>query len=74
MRRDAGLLRLLGKGSVFLAFLVQLAAAARAFVPNVLYEPSRRFKIRKPEDYPPGVTLEPDHRLFVVREEDAVAA
>lgn len=67
-----GFLRLLGKGSVFLAFLVQLAAAARAFVPNVLYEPSRRFKIRKPQDYPQGVTLEPEHRLFVVREEDAL--
>jgi Rieske Fe-S protein len=63
-------LRLLGKGSVFLAFLVQIAAAARAFVPNVLYEPSRRFKIRRPQDYPQGVTLEADHRLFVVRQED----
>jgi menaquinol-cytochrome c reductase iron-sulfur subunit len=63
-------LRLLGKGSVALAFLVQLAAAARAFVPNVLYEPRRRFKLRKPKDYPPGVTFDPDRRLFVVREDD----
>jgi cytochrome b6-f complex iron-sulfur subunit len=65
-----GFLRLLGKGSVFLAFLVQIAAAARAFVPNVLYEPSRRFKVRKPKDYPQGITFDPDHRLFVVRAED----
>ena len=35
----AAFLRLLGKGSVVLAFLIQIAAAARAFVPNVLYEP-----------------------------------
>jgi menaquinol-cytochrome c reductase iron-sulfur subunit len=65
-----GFLRFLGKASVFLAFLVQIAAAARAFVPNVLYEPSRRFKVRKPKDYPQGVTFDPDHRLFVVRAED----
>ena len=63
-------LRLLGKGSVFLAFAMQVAAAARAFVPNVLYEPSRRFKLRQPKDYPQGVTFDPDHRLFVVRAED----
>ena len=62
-------LRLMGKGSVALAFLVQLVAAARAFVPNVLYEPSRRFKLRKPRDYPPGVTLNADRRVFVVRED-----
>ena len=71
MREDRrGFLRLVGKGSVALAFLIQLAAAARAFVPNVLYEPSRRFKLRKPKDYPPGVTFDPDRRLYVVREED----
>ncbi len=68
------ILRFLGKGSVFLAFLVQMAAAARAFVPNVLYEPSRRFKLRRLKDYPPGVTFDPDHRLFVIREEDALCA
>ena len=62
-------LRLLGKGSVALAFLVQLVAAARAFVPNVLYEPSRRFKLRKPRDYPPGVTFNADRRVFIVRED-----
>jgi cytochrome b6-f complex iron-sulfur subunit len=64
------LLRLAGKGAVFLAFLVQIAAAARAFVPNVLYEPSRRFKTRKPDRYPQGVTFNPERRLFVFREEN----
>ena len=65
-----GVLRLLGQGSVFLAFLVQIAAAARAFVPNVLYEPARRFKLRKPGDYPQGVTFSPERRLFVMRQDD----
>jgi cytochrome b6-f complex iron-sulfur subunit len=71
MRDDRrGFLRLMGKGSVVLAFLIQIAAAARAFVPNVLYEPLRRFKLRKPKDYPPGVTFNADRRLFVVRDGD----
>lgn len=65
-----GFLRLMGKGSVVLAFLIQIAAAARAFVPNVLYEPLRRFKLRKPKDYPPGVTFNADRRLFIVRDGD----
>lgn len=68
------LLRLAGKGSVFLAFLIQIAAAARAFVPNVLYEPSRRFKAKKPEDYPQGATFNADRRVFVFREEDRFRA
>ena len=65
-----GVLRILGKGSVATAFLIQLAAAARAFVPDVLYEPLRRFKLRKPADYPQGVTFDADRRLFVVRQDD----
>ncbi|HEY2386487.1 MAG TPA: Rieske 2Fe-2S domain-containing protein [Candidatus Binatia bacterium] len=69
-----GFLRFLGKASVLAAFLVQIAAAARAFVPNVLYEPSRRFKVRRPKDYPQGVTFDPDHRLFLIREQDAIYA
>jgi len=63
-------LRLLGKGSVAAAFLVQIGAALRALVPNVLYEPARRFKLRRSSDYPQGVTFDDARRLFVVREED----
>jgi cytochrome b6-f complex iron-sulfur subunit len=64
------LLRLLGKGSVAAAFFAQLAAAGRAFYPNILYEPPSRFKIKRPQDYPPGFTFDSAHRLFVVREAD----
>ena len=63
-------LRWLGKGSVVSAFLVQMVAAARAFVPNVLYEPPTRFKVKRPKDYPEGVTYDPERRLFVVRQQD----
>jgi len=37
-------------------------------VPRVLYEPSKKFKLGKPSEYPEGVTFVPSHRLFVVRE------
>jgi len=61
-------LRLLGKGSVVAAFIAQIGAAGRAFYPNILYEPPTRFKLKRPEEYPPGFTFDPEHRLFVVRE------
>ena len=61
------LLRWLGKGSVFAAFVAQIGAAARAFFPNVLYEPPTTFKLKQPQDYPQGYTFDSEHRLFVVR-------
>lgn len=64
-------LRVLGTGSVFVAFLAQVAAAARAIFPNVLYEPLKRFKIKRPQEYPQGYTFDPDRRLFVVRSGDS---
>ncbi len=43
-------------------------AAVRFLVPNVLYEPSQRFKAGKPEDYPDGsVTFLEDERVFLIR-------
>ena len=57
-----------GAGSVFLAFFAQIAGAIRAFIPNVLYEPSKRFKVGKPENYPEGSTFVADRRLFIIRE------
>ena len=43
-----------------------LAATLRFLVPNVLYEPSRRFDIGPPSDFPAGsVTFLPDRQLYV---------
>ncbi len=64
------ILRWLGKGSVAAAFAVQIGAAARAFFPNILYEPPTTFKLDPPIDYPQGYTFDPQHRLFVVRQAD----
>jgi len=62
------LLRWIGKGAVFSAFLVQCAGAVRAFVPNVLYEPPKRFKVGKPEHFAEGYNFLADHRLFIIRD------
>lgn len=42
------------------------AAAARYMIPNVLYEPDRRYKALKPEDYPEGATFFPDLRVYLI--------
>lgn len=45
------------------------AGAGRFLVPNVLFEPSLRFKAGKPEDYPDGsVTFLEEERVFLVRQ------
>jgi cytochrome b6-f complex iron-sulfur subunit len=61
-------LQWIGQWSVVAALVTQLAGVVRAFVPRVLYEPSKKFKLGKPAEYPEGVTFVPMHRLFVVRE------
>jgi cytochrome b6-f complex iron-sulfur subunit len=44
------------------------AAGVRFLVPNVLYEPSLRFRAGKPDDYPDGsVTFLEDERVFLIR-------
>ena len=48
------------------------AAAARFLVPNVLYEPSQRFKAGRPDDHPDGsITFLEDERVFLVRQGNA---
>ena len=40
----------------------------RSLVPNVLYEPPKRFKIGAPEDFQQGVTFIDQHRLYLFKE------
>ncbi|MFI5398634.1 MAG: ubiquinol-cytochrome c reductase iron-sulfur subunit [Candidatus Binatia bacterium] len=61
-------LKWIGKWSVVAAFATQFGGVVRAFVPRVLYEPSKKFKLGKPAEYPEGVTFVPAHRLFITRE------
>jgi cytochrome b6-f complex iron-sulfur subunit len=51
------------------AVVASAAGAVRFLVPNVLFEPSLRFKAGKPEDYPDGsVTFLEEERVFLVRQ------
>ncbi len=67
----------------FLAGTIALVAATAGFVastlrylvPNVLYEPSRRFTVGRPADFPQGaVTFLPDRRLFIFNGTDGFYA
>jgi menaquinol-cytochrome c reductase iron-sulfur subunit len=40
----------------------------RSLVPNVLYEPPKKFRIGAPESFQEGVTFLEEHRLFLFRE------
>ena len=62
-----------GCASIGAATLGFLLATFRFLVPNVLYEPSRRFDIGPASDFPPdSVTFLPDQRLFVFNEADGL--
>ena len=57
---------LAGVGAIAVATAGFVAATFRFLLPNVLYEPSRRFTIGRFEDFPQGPpTFLPDHRIFV---------
>lgn len=64
----------LGWCSALFALGATAVAAGRFLVPNVLYEPSRRFKALKPVDYPEGPTFFPDQRLFLFRKGNSFRA
>jgi cytochrome b6-f complex iron-sulfur subunit len=64
----------LGWCAAVFALGASLAAAGRFLVPNVLYEPSRRFKALKPDDYPDGPTFLPNLRVFLFRKGNSFRA
>jgi len=69
-RRTIFTLGCVGLGAATMGFA---GATIRYLVPNVLYEPSRRFAIGDPSDFPPGsVTFLPDQRLFVFNGPDGL--
>jgi cytochrome b6-f complex iron-sulfur subunit len=67
LQRRTFLALTLGWSSTLLALGASLAAAGRFLVPNVLYEPNRRFKALKPDDYTEGPTFLPNLRVFLFR-------
>ncbi len=61
-------LQWIGQWSVIAAIATQIGGVVRALVPRVVYEPSKKFKLGTPAQYPEGITFVAAHRLFVVRE------
>lgn len=67
-RRGMFTLGCIGIGAATLGFL---GATFRFLIPNVLYEPSRRFTIGGASEFPPGsVTFLPDRRVYVFNSAD----
>jgi Rieske Fe-S protein len=64
--RRRAVLGWLGGGGLVAGLAGLLATIARAVVPDVLYEPPRRFPVGRPSDFAPrSVTLIGERRLFV---------
>lgn len=63
-------LKTVGIGAVLLALGGQLYAMLRSLLPNVLYEPSKRFKVGAMDKFTDGGTFLEDKRLFVFREKN----
>ena len=57
----------LGIGAVIAAIGGQTYLVLRSLVPNVLYEPDKKFKIGTPDKFTEGGTFIEDKRLFVFR-------
>ncbi len=73
-RRDL-LLLLAGWLTTGGSLLAALAASFRGLVPNVLFEPSRRFRAGRPDDYADGsVTFLEEIRVFLIRNGNAYRA
>jgi cytochrome b6-f complex iron-sulfur subunit len=65
---------LVGWGS-FLAFLLSsVGGVLRYFLPNVLYEPSQKFRAGKVVDYPLGVTIDKPNRVWIIRNDAGLYA
>ncbi len=57
-----------GRLAAAFATTAAVAASVRFLVPNVLFEPSQRFRAGKPDDYPDGsVTFLGEEQVFLVR-------
>jgi cytochrome b6-f complex iron-sulfur subunit len=54
--------------------LVMSWPLVRSLVPNVLYEPPKRFRIGAPEMFQEGVTFLEEHRIFIFRESSSFHA
>ncbi len=64
----------LGLGATVAAIAAQGYAFLRSLLPNVLYEPTARFKIGTPDQFAEGAKFFEDRKLFVFRERNTFYA
>jgi len=62
-----GFLKYLSGFTIVAGLLGQVWMFLRSIVPNVLYEPLKKFKIGKPSVYADGLTFLPEERLYIVK-------
>jgi cytochrome b6-f complex iron-sulfur subunit len=61
--------------AAFLAFLAaSVGGVLRFFLPNVLYEPSQKFRAGRVTEYPLGVTIDKAHRIWIIRNDQGLYA
>ncbi len=61
-----------GLATVGLALAIPAAMSFRSVIPNVLYEPPRRFKVGALERFTEGGVFVAEHRVFIFREQDTL--
>lgn len=79
IKRTEGITRrgliLIGWGGLMLNLILAALSSVRYLVPNVLYEPLRLFKLKKPEDYPDNAfTFVEEQKVFIVKKEGTIGA
>ncbi len=60
-------LGILGKLTIVGALLAETFGAIKVFIPRILYEPSSKFKVGRPENFPEGLTFLPENKLYIIR-------
>ena len=61
--------RRISNGALWASVAGLAAAMVRSLVPNVLYEPSLRFKTGMPDQLPEGATFLEEQRVYIFREQ-----
>jgi len=61
-------------GAFALAFIGQGWTYFRSLIPNVLYEPPRKFKIGNPDLYAEGINAIEEQGIFIIRQGNAFSA
>ncbi len=74
VQRRRFLALLTGWAAVAWTSVSSAVAAVRFLIPNVLYEPSSRIRLGKPDQFPEGATFLEELRVFILRKGNSYRA